>query len=201
MAPPVLTQFFAYSDRQKIQSVLADSLIAAYGIVQAVSGKLVDVELAVQSVSLDGTVIDPMLIRGVEVLFPSSSGMGQSWTIRKGDGVLIVGLQSLIPSTDGLSAPAAPEEYWNYAAQTAKAIPLSGWDKAAVKFGESGGKAFLRNASASLYTVLNNLASALQTFANTTSSATTAPQIAAAAATLVPAMVNVTTALGALLEA
>lgn len=205
--PLNIMDFLKLNQRQIIQSVLADSFCADYGIVRKVTGnKTVDVEHAVLSVTrpgitADARVLPAILTANVELLFPVMAGLSISGTVSVGDGVLLIGLRDLLPTTQGITQPAQPPEFWHYSQQTLKAIPLSALKAASVSFGESNGKAFLRTATASLFTVLNNLITDLNNFAVTSSSATTAPQIAAAAATLVTALSSVTTALAALLEA
>ncbi len=206
--PLTILDFISLSDRQVIQSVIAESIICDYGIVRKVTdNKVVDVEHASRRVLMGGIQSQPIIqdariTYDIELLFPSSSGMAQSWTVDVGDGVLLVGLQNVVPSTQGLTQSSAPAEFWHYAAQTLKAIPLSAIrTDALVQFGEDGGKAFLRNGASSLFTILDTLNTDLKNFATTTSSATTAPQIAVAAATLLTALNTLTTAISGLLEA
>lgn len=169
--PLTILDFVSLSDRQVIQSVLAEAIICDYGIVRKVTGnKIVDVEHASRRVLMGGiqalpVVLDARITYDVELLFPSSASFAQSWTVAEGDGVLLIGLQNLLPSTEGLTESAAPSEFWHYSAQTLKAIPLSAVrTDAGVQFGELEGKAHLRNATQSLYTLLDSLEAALQTF-------------------------------------
>lgn len=199
--------FTNVSERDVILSVIRSCFMADYGIVRTVSGnKTVDVEHAVLSVTRPGVVADARVLpaivtKNVELLFPVMGGLSISGTVKVGDGVLLVGLRDLVPTTLGITAASQPPEFWHYSQQTLKAIPLSAIKATSIQFGEENGKAFLRNQTASLFTVLNNFLSDVNSFATTSSSATTAPQIAAAAATLVSALSSVTTALAALLEA
>ncbi len=199
--------FSSLSERDVLLSIIRDQFFSDYGIVTAVTGnKTVDVQHAVLSVTRPGIVaparvLPAIVTKNVELLFPVMAGLSISGTVQAGDGVLLIGLRDLVPSTSGLTEPAQPPEFWHYSQQTLKAIPLSAIKATAVQFGELGGKAFLRTQTASLFTVLNTFMSALNTFAQTSSSATTAPQIAAAAAALVTAMVPVINSLSALLEA
>lgn len=212
-----ILDFLGISDRQVIQSVLADALIADYGIVKAVrDNAVVDVEHASLRVLMGGiqakpVTLDPRITYDVELLFPSSSGMAISWTIQPGDGVLLVGLQNVVPTVSGITAAQEPPEFWHYSSQTLKAIPLSAIrTDAQVQFGELDGKAFLRNQSQSLYTLLDALEAALETFMSTasqnslTAAGATAPSLAAAMVALMASFQTATaqmrTNLGQLLE-
>lgn len=195
--------FTKMSDRQLIQSIIAESFMVDYGIVQAVNdNKTVDVEHAVRAVTMAGIVapskvLDPTITRGVELLFPVMSGISIAGTVAKGDGVLLVGLRGLVPTTEGLDRSSAPPEFWHYSQQTLKAIPLSAMKATSVQFGEQGGKAFLRNASQSLYTLVDSLEAALQTFMGSTSQAAIAAggtSPASLAAALVQLMIDFTAA-------
>ena len=205
---PVLNifDFLNTSLKEAFQSMISDAFVADYGIVQAVHLPTVDVVHAVLSVTRPGlnapaTPLPAIQTYGAEVLWPSMAGLSITGTIKKGDPVLLIGLRDVVPSTQGITQPSQPPEFWHYAQQTLKAIPLSGVTTASVQFGELNGKAFLRTAAASLFTILNTLISDLQTFASAAGTATTAAQIAAAAATLATALPAVTTQLGQLLEA
>lgn len=209
------------SEYQKVRSVISDSFFATYGFAISDSdGVTVDVQLIVQDVMASGieapqVVLDPIVCQKVELLFPCASGMVQSWTIKKGDGILILGLRDWIPKVAGVTKSAAPAEFWHYSLQTLKAIPLAPKrSDSAVQFGEKDGKAFLRNTAKSLYTLLDTVEAALAQFTGTTaqSSITSAgaglPQTVALAAAIVALMVTFTSAtatmrsdLAALLEA
>jgi hypothetical protein len=216
--PLTVLDFFPVSERQKIQSILAESIIVDYGIVRSVTNnKTVDVEHAVRRVLMGGIQAEPIvqdarITYGVELLFPSSASFSQSWTVAVDDGVLLVGLQNVLPTTEGLTESAQPPEFWHYSSQTLKAIPLQAVNaNSSVQFGENGGKAFLRNQAKSLYTLLDSLEHALATFMGATSQASITSggsSSAALAAALVALMGAFTTAtatmrtdLAALLEA
>jgi hypothetical protein len=171
--------FLNVSDRQKVQSILAESIIVDYGIVRnVINGKTVDVEHATRRVLMAGiqapaVVQDARITYGVELLFPSSASFAQSWTVAVGDGVLLVGLQNVLPTTQGITESKQPPEFWHYSAQTLKAIPLQAVSaEASVQFGEANGKAFLRNQAQSLYTILNSFMGHVKTL---TTSALVAP--------------------------
>lgn len=209
--------FFNVSERDTVLSIIRDQFFADYGIVDAVHGNTsVDVTHAVLSVTRPGVVapaiaLPAIVTKNVELLFPVMGGLSISGTVRQGDGVLLVGLRDLVPSTSGLSQPARPPEFWHYTQQTLKAIPLSAVKAASVQFGEQGGKAFLRNQTQSLYTLLDGLEDALQTFMGPTSQASitaggTSPAALASAIVALMATFTATTAqmranLAALLEA
>lgn len=201
--PLNIFDFLKISPRQVIDSVIADAFFADYGIVTAVHNKTtVDVQHAVLSVTRPGItapaiVLDALVTTGVEILWTSMGGLSITGTVKVGDLVLLVGLRDLLPSTKGVVAPAQPPEFWHYSQQTLKAIPLSGVTTTDVQFGEDSGKAFLRNASASLFTLLDTLEAALQTFMGASSQAsitTGGSSSAALASALVALMVTFTSA-------
>ncbi|ADX42559.1 hypothetical protein [Tetrasphaera phage TJE1] len=204
--PLNIFDFFGVSELQAFRSIISDAFFADWGIVKKVNGQTsVDVEHAVLSVTRPGVVapsrvLDALVTTDVELLWMSMSGLAVSGTVKEGDLVMLIGFRDLLPSTQGVTAPAQPPEFWHYTQQTLKAIPFSGTLDRDVQFGEAGGKAFLRNRSGSLFTFLNNLTTHLNTFANSSSTATTAPQIAAAAAILVTNLGNDLTYLSQLLE-
>lgn len=178
MSDPLnIFDFTKMSDRQLIMGIIAESFMVDYGIVRKVTdNKSVDVEHAVRAVTMQGVVapsktLAPTVTTGVELLFPVMSGLSTSGTVSEGDGVLLVGLRGLVPTTEGLTQSSAPPEFWHYSQQTLKAIPLSAMKETAVEFGENNGKAFLRNATQSLYTLVDSLEAALQTFMGASSQA------------------------------
>lgn len=185
MSDPLTSlDFLRFTDRQMILGVLAESIIADYGIVKAVTGnKTVDVEHAVRRVVMGGISavekpLEARITQGVELLFPSSASFGQSWTVAPGDGVLLIGLQNMVTSTVGLTESSVPAEFWHYSAQTMKAIPLQAIRAdSKVQFGEKNGLAFLRNQSQSLFTILNAIATHTKQIAVDLESATTIPAV------------------------
>lgn len=198
MSDPILTSldFLRFTDRQMIMGVLAESIIADYGIVKAVTGnKTVDVEHAVRRVVMGGISaverpLEARITQGVELLFPSSASFGQSWTVAPGDGVLLIGLQNMLPSTEGLAKSSVPAEFWHYSAQTMKAIPLQAIrSDSAVQFGEKAGKAFLRNQAQSLFSILNDIATHTKQIAINLQSATTIPAAPGSPLTFNPATI------------
>lgn len=158
------------TEQQKIKSIINLMFFADYGIVTKVTGNTsVDVQHAIQSVTIKNQILDPLITKDVELMFLNMSGISFSGTVSEGDTVLLVGLRNVLDSTN-ISAPKAPNEFWHYSQQTVKAIPLSCLKSATISVGETEGKFFVRSSSKSLYTILNNLAThikALQTNATT----------------------------------
>lgn len=197
MSDPLTSlDFLRFTDRQMILGVLAESIIADYGIVKAVTGnKTVDVEHAVRRVVMGGISavekpLEARITKGVELLFPSSASFGQSWTVAPGDGVLLIGLQNMVTSTAGLTESSVPAEFWHYSAQTMKAIPLQAIrSDSKVQFGEKDGKAFLRNQAQSLFTILNAIATHTKQIAVDLQSATTIPAVVGSPLTFNPATI------------
>lgn len=215
--PLNIFDFLGISQLQAFKSIISDAFFADYGIVTAVHDqKTVDVKHAVLSVTRPGIVaearvLDALVTTGVEILWTSMGGLAITGTVKNGDPVLLIGLRDLLPSTQGLTAPAQPPEFWHYAQQTMKAIPMSGMTTADVEFGELNGKAFLRNRAKSLYTLLNTFEQATATFMGPASQASITAggaSSAALASAMVALMASFTTAtstmladLAALLEA
>lgn len=197
MSDPLTSlDFLRFTDRQMILGVLAESIIADYGIVKAVTGnKTVDVEHVVRRVVMGGISavekpLEARITQGVELLFPSSASFGQSWTVAPGDGVLLIGLQNMVTSTAGLTESSVPAEFWHYSAQTMKAIPLQAIrSDSKVQFGEKDGKAFLRNQAQSLFTILNAIATHTKQIAVDLQSATTIPAVVGSPLTFNPATI------------
>lgn len=207
--------FYGISDRQLIQSIVAEMFFCDPAIVQNVkgsgAGQTVDVVLATLAVDLQDNQLDPQTIYGVEVLFPTGSGLSQSWTLKPGDIVILFGMRSLVPNTAQVTKANVPPEFWHYSPQTVKAVPMSSASKGAVQFGELNGKAFLRNQVGNLYTIINTMNQALATFtgaaaqssitAGGASSASLAAAIVALMTAFQTATAQLATQIGGLLEA
>jgi len=151
-----------------IRQTIAASFIADYGIVKAVnSDKTVDVTHAVQGQYIDGTPASLTVTRGVEVVFPGSASFSQTWPTAVGDGVLLIGLKNYVQTTKGIQPPSGPpNEFPHYSQDTLKAIPLQNIASPAFTFAvDSNGLAQIKNATKSLYTILNNIITHLETFA------------------------------------
>lgn len=205
-----VADFLRFTEKQMIQSIIAEMIIADYGIVTKVTdNKTVDVEHAVRRVVMGGInapeiPLGARITQGVELLFPSSASFGQSWTVAVGDGVLLIGLQNSLPTTAGLTESSVAAEFWHYSAETMKAIPLQAIrSDSAVQFGESGGKAFLRNQAQSLYTLLDTLEGALETFMGPSSQAsiTAGGSSPASLASAIVALMSAFTATTAMMRA
>ena len=133
------------------------------------------------------------------------------YPVAVGDGVLLIGMRRYV-KTVATPAPVAPIQYASYAKDTLKAIPLSDLTAGSTMYMRSkAGKLQVKNATKSLFTVLDNFEAAIQTFSSSTSqsalsaaSATSASLATALNLLLATMNATVTTAkldLAAILEA
>lgn len=165
-----------------IRQNIGASFIVDYGIVTTVnSDKTVNVVHAVMMEYINGDAAPTTNTNNVEVLFPASASFGQTWPIAVGDGVLLVGLKNIVPSTSGITGPTSTiSEYAHYVQDTMKAIPLQTVANPTFQFNvDETGLAQIKNQSKSLFTILDNVDAAIQTF----SSATSQSALTAASAT------------------
>ena len=185
-----------------------------FGIVKAVTGSpatKVDVTHAAHPVIV-GQEQPDVISKDVEVLWPGGgSGLSISWPLAAGDPVLLVGLKDDVSVTRTSASKA--DTPLHYAQETLKAIPLGDYNSGAgfLVNVDSSHLLQMKNAAASLFTVLNNFLSAINTFSNATSQLSlttgsgTSASLAAAINALLIAMnasiVSVTTALGQLMKA
>lgn len=115
-----------FSDREVVQAIINQCFIVDYGIVKAVnSDKTVDVLHCVKNVLINGLELPEIITRNVEVLWPSGSGLTISGVLASGDGVLLLGLRGVVPSTEGLASAQIPPAFHHYSQETLKAIPFS----------------------------------------------------------------------------
>jgi hypothetical protein len=168
-----------YTQSDILRSIVNHAFIADYGIVKQVnSDKTIDVTHAIMGQLINGDSMPVTETRNIEVLFPASAAFGQSWPIAVGDGVLLIGLRDAVASTKGIQAPTAPpNEFLHYSQNTMKAIPLQKVSSPKVTINvtaggnleiqntNTGGLIQVKNATKSLYTVLNNIITHLSTFA------------------------------------
>ena len=148
-----------------IRQTIAASFICDYGIVKAVnSDKTVDVTHAVQGQYIDGTNMPVTVTKSVEVVFPGSAGLAITWPIAVGDGVLLVGLKNFVNSTKSIQPPTnPPTEFPHYNQDTLKAIPLQNIASPAFTINvDNAGLGQIKNASKSLFTVLQELIQGIQ---------------------------------------
>jgi hypothetical protein len=192
---PGIIDALALTESDVTRSIVAASFMADYGVVKAVNGELIDVTHLTLGTEVDGvTLRKETVTTGVEVLFPMMSGLSITGTIAVGDGVLLIGLRNPIPAVSSKEPQKAVCKA-HYSQETIKAIPLSSIQTASVQFGEDGGKAFLRNSSRSLFTLLDGLEAALATFmgaASQSSITSGAASSASLAAALVALMASFT---------
>lgn len=160
-----------YNQSDIIRSIINSLFMSDYGIVKKVNpDKTIDVTHAVMGSLINGVSMGLTETRNVEVLFPASAAFGQSWPIAVGDGVLLIGLRNSIASTESIKEPTAPpNEFLHYSQNTMKAIPLqtvsspkviinvSSGGNLEIQNNNVGGLIQIKNATKSLYTVLNSL--------------------------------------------
>ncbi len=194
------------TDADLIDSIVSGKYVVDLGIVTATNQTTVDVKHAVvQQVS--GAALPATVTKGVEILWPFPG----TWTIAVGDLVLLLGAKDFVAQANGLSAPATTDIAWHYTQETMKAIPIYSASKQAQITIDSSNLVHVKNAAASLFTILNNLLTALNNFSNAaaqsaittggSSSASLASAIVVLQTALNSAVSTVTTALGQLLAA
>jgi hypothetical protein len=206
-----------WTERDVIEAIIGATFIADFGVVSAwpstVGNKTkVDVQHAIKPKIVGVQVADPTETKGVEILWPGGGGQfSQEWDLAVGDPVLLIGLKDFV-DTVASGLPSIPDWPMHYTQETMKAIPVGAFKAgSAVAMTVSGGLVQLKNASASLYTILNNLMSAINTFSNAaaqgaiTTGGASSVALASAINVLLAAMnasiVSVTTLLGQLLKA
>ena len=197
--------------RDVINSNIDSKYFADYGTIIATHGTpVVTVDVQHNAYGF-GTTTNTTY--NVEVLYPATAGFSMEYPVAVGDGVLLIGLRRYV-QTVATPAPVAPIQYASYAKDTLKAIPLSDLQSNSTMYMRSkAGKLQIKNATQSLYTILNNLQLASQTFGTTaaplfTTLATSVPSgaasftsLAAAATTMATSLSAVATALAAIMEA
>ena len=152
------------SIRLSLQDIIKSNIdakyMADYGTVTAVYGTpvaTVDVQHnAYGFIDTNGNP-QPNFSYAVEVLYPATAGFSMEYPVAVGDGVLLIGMRRYV-KTVATPAPVTPIQYASYAKDTLKAIPLSDLTAGSTMYMRSkGGKLQVKNATQSLYTVLNNL--------------------------------------------
>lgn len=110
------------TERDLIESIIAEHFFADYGFVSAVSGGKVDVRHAILP-SVVGKQLGETVSKSVELLFPSVAGFSLQFPVRVGDGVLLIGLRHYLNSTEA-QVPQTTDVNLSYTQETLKAIPL-----------------------------------------------------------------------------
>lgn len=181
--------------RWLIEDVIAGKYLVDLGIVQSTDQSTVDVQHAVIRKAY-GTPLGPTVTKGLEVVwaFPGS------WTLAAGDIVLLLGMKDYV-KTAHVSAPAETDVGWSYTQETMKAVPLySSKHKAQITI-DGSDLVHIKNAAASLFTVLNTLVTDLSTFATACEASGTDPTLVTAATVLAGSLVNVSSSLAQILAA
>jgi len=176
-----------------IENILASKFIVDVGVVQATDQTTVDVQHAIIPQKF-GQTLQPTVTKRVEVLWPFPG----TWQIATGDVVLLLGGKDFVKTAAG-ATPTTTDIPWHYTQETLKAVPLYSASKQAQIVIDAANLFHVKNAAASLFTVINNLLSALSTFAVSCEAGPTG--LAAAATTLAGALTPVTTALAQILAA
>ena len=144
--------------RDLIENIIATSFILDLGIVMAVrgGGANVDVQHAVQLNKL-GTTLPPTVTKNVEVVWPFPG----NWALTQGDIVLLVGMKDFL-KTAYATAPGPTDVPLHYTQETLKAIPLYSAKHSVTIAVDSANLLQVKNAAASLYTILSTLISGIQ---------------------------------------
>jgi hypothetical protein len=196
-----------------IRWVLGKTYIVDFGFVVGVTGSpatKVNVKHAAHLIVV-GQEQGDTITNDVEVLWPGGAAFSASFPIAAGDPVLLVALKDDV--SVARTTPSKADTPLHYTQETLKAIPLGKYNAGAgfLINVDSSHLLQIKNAAASLYTVLNNLMSAINTFSNLTSqgvltagsatSASLATALNGLLATMNASIVSVTTALGQIMKA
>ena len=157
-----------YNQGDIIRQTIANTYIMDYGIVDTVNAdNTIDVIHAVMGQYIDGTPVGQTVSRSIEVVPLGGANFSLLWPVKKGDGALLVGLKNAVQSTANIKPPTSPPgSFPHYTRDTLKAIPLQNVANAAFQINvDASGLAQIKNATKSLYTILNNIITHLETFA------------------------------------
>ena len=182
-----LQDFFSVSEYKKIFSVIQNSFINDYGIITSINGDgTVNVNHVILQNFYGQPIQTPITTFNIELLSISSSSLFIDSNPQVGDSVLLVGLKSFVPSTVRPLNPIPPLNPDSYSQATMKAIALSAISNtSSVQIrAEQSGTLRIRNATTSLFSILNNLSSALSTFSSGLNSGTLIVQALGLNATL-----------------
>jgi hypothetical protein len=229
LVPQFLPEGLTYEISTIIRSYIYELFTANFGIVQAVYGSpptSVDIVMANQR-TMNGQYLNPDQIYNIEVLWPGSSLFKTTCSLSPGDVVLVVGMTSYTDISSSLKAPtnafgnvADVVDAFTHSLGTAKAIPLVGYtgnETSGISFISNNAKVYngstqvvldgstglisMKNATSSLFTVLNGLLTELKNFATTCGTSSTDPTLVSAAGSLLTALSLSTTALSQIMEA
>ena len=109
-----------------------DSIICSYfhddiGIIDTVnSDGTINVTHAIIPTLKNGTELEEMQIKNVEVFFPSSQYFKLKWKLAAGDKVLLVGLKDFIQNVQNVQHSSPAAIFVHYDRETIKAIPICG---------------------------------------------------------------------------
>ena len=127
-AADLMQAALSMTERDLIEAIIAETFFADYGYVTAVIPAIgddktrVDIQHIVKP-KVVGQDLPPTVTRGVELLFPAGAGYSEEWDVKKGDGVLLIGLKWYVNTVDQ-SGPQSSDVNLHYTQETMKAIPL-----------------------------------------------------------------------------
>lgn len=165
--------------KRVINSNIDAKYFSDYAVVTAVYGdpvSTVDVTHFAPAYYDDGNNPVLSISKDVEVLYTATAGVSVEIPVAVGDTVLLVGSHSLVAQLSTVKdAPQKPGEGVAYTKETLKAIPVGVLDSSAgVYLRFKDGKVQLKNATKSLFTVLDNFEQALKTFCDPSNAQTAA---------------------------
>lgn len=133
--------------RWLIENLIGTSYVVDVGVVIATDQSTVDVQHAVQQVRY-GKTLPATVTRKIEVLWPFPG----TWQISVGDPVLLLGTKDYVESTKAISV--GPTDVpLHYTQTNLKAVPIYPSGTALIQ---------IKNAAASLYTIVQNLVQGIQ---------------------------------------
>lgn len=155
-APNQVLEAMGRTDSWLISAVVSGMEIVDLGVVVATDQRTVDVQHAVVQQAA-GVKLPATVTRSVEVVWLFAG----TWNVAVGDAVLLLGLKDYVARADGASA--GPTDVpLHYSQETMKALPLYPSSRGARIQVDAGGLFHVKNASASLFTVLQTLIQGIQ---------------------------------------
>lgn len=127
MAIPVQIKNTSLTDADVIDSIICSYFHDDIGIIDVVnSDGTINVTHAIKPTLRDGTQLDEMQLKNVEVFYPSGAYFKIKWKLKEGDKVLLVGLRDYIKSVQEIQHSAPADILVHYNRETLKAMPICG---------------------------------------------------------------------------
>lgn len=114
-----------YTDRTLIEAIVASFYIVDYAFVTDVNTDgTINVTHAKLLKGRNGENFKPTKTNDIELLTLSGKGFSIKLDIKKGDGVLLLGLKNYVPTVKDINTATESEFFVHYSRETLKALPL-----------------------------------------------------------------------------